>query len=903
MGTGGKTLSGSLRLLLVEDDAADAALVLREVRLAGFELTHRQVDTEGAYRAALTEPWDVILSDYAMPQFSGMRALEILQELDVRVPFIVVSGTIGEDSAVAAMRRGAADYLLKDRLKRLGDAIAQSIQRGRLERERRTMESALVAAEARYRALVEQSTDGIYSRTLEGRFLSANVALAQMWGYRTVEELLASATIQDLHACVAADRVAAFERLIARDGRVVGFEVEAKRRDGRLLWAAIDARVVRDARGEVRIDCTMRDITVQKVAEEARRRSEERLQLAMQAAQLGIWSWDLRQRSIYWSPETLRIVGLDQFSGQPGVFESLIHPDDRERNRALLEAALASGRPFESEYRIRRPDGAERWLVDRAKVEYGEQGEPFRVTGVVKDITEEKAAALALADSEERFRQIAENIDEVFWMLDPLRQRMLYVSPGYERVWDRPRVALYENAAEWLAAVHPEDRARVARANQFNNPRVGYDEVYRIVRPDATIRWVRARAYPIIAGDGSVGRVVGTVQDVTDYRRLEEQFRQAQKMEAIGTLAGGIAHDFNNILTAITGYSGLARASLPPGTDVADFVGEIERAATRAADLVRQILAFGRRQDQQRARVNVAATVAESFKLLRATLPSTIAIELAIADNLPPISADASQIHQVLMNLGTNAWHAMREQGGGVLRVTVREGDPAAAGAPTGLRGRFVEILIADTGHGMDEETRKRIFEPFFTTKGPGEGTGLGLAVVHGIVLAHEGVVEVTSRRSVGTTFRLCFPALEGRVASTHPFARAETRGNGERILVVDDEESIVEVCRRSLEAHGYVVEAFNSVAQALNKLEAQPEAFDLVLSDQTMPIMTGLEFAQRVRALRPGLPFVLMSGYSAAMTPQRLSEAGIEHILAKPHRLEDLTAVINRALTPGVES
>ncbi len=394
----------------------------------------------------------------------------------------------------------------------------------------------------------------------------------------------------------------------------------------------------------------------------------------------------------------------------------------------------------------------------------------------------------------------------------------------------------------------------------------------------------------------SIGTQIG---QFIERKQLEDQYRQAQKMEAIGTLAGGIAHDFNNVLTAISGYTELARLESHGNSQVLEYLQAVATGSRRATDLVRQILAFSRLQVQERKPIQLWSVVEEALQLLRATLPVTIQFETLLDRRGPAVLADPTQIHQIIMNLATTAAHAMRV-GTGRLRVVLEaiEVDDALVATHPGLRlGSYMRIAISDSGHGMDEATLSRIFDPFFTTKGPGEGTGLGLAVVHGIMQNHDGLVTVSSTVGVGTEFQLYFPAHEGAITSLAMAEQEPERGNGERILYVDDEAPLALMGKKFLERLGYVIEAHTVPMDALAALKANPTGYDLVITDLTMPGMTGIQLAEEVRRLRPDLPVILMTGYAAAVDTDATRALGIHAVLAKPQNLGALAAAVQRAL------
>ncbi len=380
--------------------------------------------------------------------------------------------------------------------------------------------------------------------------------------------------------------------------------------------------------------------------------------------------------------------------------------------------------------------------------------------------------------------------------------------------------------------------------------------------------------------------------------RLEAQLVQAQKMEAIGTLAGGIAHDFNNILSAIMGYAELTLIELPDNSPFKNNLQEVLQGARRAKDLVQQILAFSRQSKQERKPIRITPIVREALKMLRASLPTTIAIRQQVPADIGIIEIDPTQIHQVLMNLCTNAAHAMNHKGG-ILELTVANVDVSADTLPRNFDlppGKYVRLTVKDTGHGMSPEVLKRIFEPYFTTKEKGVGTGMGLAVVHGILKSHGGTVTVESAPGKGTRFDVYLPRIEKAVK---PQIRKDTHfptGN-ERILFIDDEVALVDIGKQMLEKLGYKVETRTSSVEALELFKSQPAVFDLVITDMTMPNMTGDQLAKELLAIRPDIPVILCTGYSEQITAAKARQMGIRAFVLKPIIMHDIARRIRQAL------
>ncbi|MFH2001848.1 MAG: response regulator [Planctomycetota bacterium] len=385
-----------------------------------------------------------------------------------------------------------------------------------------------------------------------------------------------------------------------------------------------------------------------------------------------------------------------------------------------------------------------------------------------------------------------------------------------------------------------------------------------------------------------------------DRQELREKLRQAQKMEAIGTLAGGIAHDFNNILASAFGFTEIALMDQEKGSRASKCLEQVMIAHQRAADLVKQILAFSRQSESERKPMQMQPVVMETIKLLRGSLPSTVEIRSHIMQECGPVMADPVQIHQITMNLCMNAFHAMRERGS-LLSIRLEpvelSGRPAASEPLSLAAGHYIVLCVKDDGSGMDEETLSHIFEPYFTTKTGGEGTGLGLATVHGIVQQYEGAITVKSRPGQGTEFRVYFPLCAMREAVGVQARLPETAKGRERILFVDDEQPITQFVKASLESLGFTVYTRTSSIEAHEAFRANPGRFDVVVTDLAMPNMNGAELAQKIRRIRPDMPVILCTGFSEMLTLKRAREVGIFEYIKKPILIRELAGVIRRAL------
>jgi len=403
---------------------------------------------------------------------------------------------------------------------------------------------------------------------------------------------------------------------------------------------------------------------------------------------------------------------------------------------------------------------------------------------------------------------------------------------------------------------------------------------------------------PVWDSKGNIIQYVSIKRDITHELEMESQMRRSQKMEAIGTLASGIAHDFNNILSAILGYSEMALRGAEENERLSSDIQQVLKAGNRAKDLVAQILTFSRRTEGERKPMRLQPIVKEAMKLIRASLPTTIDLVTAFDPNCGPILADATQIHQVLMNLCTNAYHAMRETGG-VLTVRLRQQD-----VPVGMSGglslppsaSYVVITVSDTGHGMSQETLERLFEPYFTTKEPGEGTGLGMAIVHGIVQSHSGIIRVSSELGIGTTIDVSFPLCIEAEGDAIPDLAERPIGT-ERVLFVDDEEAIATVIKYGLERMGFRVTSFSKPMKAMDYFHQHPDLFDVVVTDLTMPKMTGIELARQIHLVRTDIPIILCSGYGKAAYENQGRQVGIREFVEKPIHPSKLGWAIRRRL------
>ena len=545
-----------------------------------------------------------------------------------------------------------------------------------------------------------------------------------------------------------------------------------------------------------------------------------------------------------------------------------------------------------------RRDGSRFPIEDSGAPIKDKRGTVHGVVLVFKDASAQRAAAIALATSEERLRLAIEGAELGTWDLDLLTDEIIFNPQLYRIMGFGPEAKITRQllASRVVQEDMPVYLRSIERAQQDHKPFV---VEYRISRADdGQERWLTVLGRYMFDDEGKPVRVLGIVSDVTERRRLEQRVRQSQKLDALGTLAGGIAHDFNNILSILRGNLLLIEADLPADHPIAPAISEMSRACARARDLVRQILTFGRQQEQDRKIVSLDEVIQEALKLLRATIPATIEIRSRITAGLPTVLADAGQIHQVVTNLGINASQAIG-RGAGVITVELDEAHVdggVAAHSPDLHEGHYVRLRFGDSGSGMTRDVLERIFEPFFTTKPLGSGTGLGLAVVRGIIKSHDGAITVYSEPGKGTHFHIYFPVVEG-TATRPALVPPPTKGNGQRILYLDDEDALVLLARRLLERLGYQVSGFSSAAEALAAFEAAPDQFDLVLSDLSMPGITGIDVARRVLEIRPDMPVLLASGYVRTEDVELARQMGVREVIWKPTTINEMGELLGRVL------
>ncbi|OPY64211.1 MAG: Blue-light-activated protein [Syntrophorhabdaceae bacterium PtaU1.Bin034] len=766
---------------------------------------------------------------------------------------------------------------------------------------------ALIESEERYRNLVENSLDGILLTAPEGegKVLAANPQASKILGWPE-EELIGSPRAVTFNMDDPSIKKMIEERV--RTGHYRG-EVTFKRKDGTIFSAEVSTTLFKDSAGNSRAVLAIRDITERKRIEEELHRVHNELERRVQErtteleesrkryrdlAELlpeMVFEADTMGRFTYANRQALETFGYTTEEFEKGIYHcDMVAP--RERARVLKNGVriLRGERREGDEYVGLKKDGTEFPIFIRATL-IEKQGKPAGFRGVVKDLTESRKA-------EEEFRRLAIAVEAVAEGVGIFATdgTILYVNPGYLRMTGYEKRELVGRNVNVFRNDYHSDRFYHSILQTVLSGETWAGRV-AITRKDGSFFENDITISPVRDSSGVVMNYAVVARDVTEKLRLEEQLRQAQKMEALGTLAGGIAHDFNNILAAIIGFAELLQDRARKDTEEQRSLQSIVDAGLRGRDLVRQMLTFSRKVKQERKPLQLADIIRETTGLLRASIPSTIDIRLEAENEGGYVMGDAVQLQQVLMNLCTNAAHAMQERGGiltiGLKHVRVDRGEWLDSELNS---GRYMKLSVTDTGHGMTKHIAERIFDPFFTTKKTGEGTGLGLSVVHGIVKSHNGAITVESRPGKGSIFNVYFPLFQAVPPEQGEIREEVPRGRA-NVLLIDDEESLIKVGRNMLERLGYSVTASRSSAQALSLFASNPRAFDVVITDQTMPDLTGLDLATRFIALRPDIPIVLVTGFSHLVDSEKAKAAGIKAFLMKPVTRGEMARTVSEVL------
>ncbi len=751
--------------------------------------------------------------------------------------------------------------------------------------ERKQAEEALQAREKKHRKILQTAMDGFILMDANGRLKEVNDAYCNMTGY-TKHELL-DMNIADLEATETPEAILARSQNIQALGED-RFETRHRRKDGDIIH--VEVSVQYQSEFEECFFAFLRDITDKRRAENDLRESEAQFRAVAEHTSASIFLTDEDGTIIYWNKASQKIFGYTEKEILGHSVDILLLDNEKQSKDNAFEAYddIRESPVFESAGRsyARRKDGTV-FPLELTLSSWQNEGK-FYFCAIIYDITELKKV-------EEQFRAIFNSSADSIIITDS-QGTVISCNPATQTVFGYKPEELTGKQVTKL--VSPEKRNQDdERFRKKTLPQPGETFLSVTKRKDGSELYVSSSVSCWeIAGQtfySSINR------DVTHDKKIEQQLYHSQKMEAVGTLAGGVAHDFNNILAGIMGYAELAKDKISPDSAAYTFLDSILKLGGRARDIVRQMLAYSRKNTVNKMPHQVHPSLIEQLNMLRNIIPANIEIKTAIDEHAGTVMADATQMQQVGMNLCTNAVHAMEETGG-VLEITLSSVylDKEAALLFHNIKpGNYVQLTVSDTGPGIEPDIIDRIFDPFFTTKETNKGTGLGLSVVDGIIRDHGGAISVESEPGKGTVFTVVLPVVEPGAADETEHTAADIQGGIERILIVDDEESVVYTMKEMLEHLGYTVEGLTDSIRTLERFHQSPSDYDLLITDLTMPGLTGDRLTAEVLAARPDIPVILMTGYNDMIDSERIKQSGVKSFIPKPSTRSELARAVRRVL------
>ena len=772
--------------------------------------------------------------------------------------------------------------------------------RKQAEEERKRDAETLERSEARYRSLVDHATYGIYRANAKGRFVSVNPALVGMLGYDSADEMLDLDLVHDVYVDPN-ERAILLERF--RDAKIAtGVDIQWARKDGRPVTVRVSARMFHNDAGElVGTEGFVEDVTERVRAERGLRDSEERLKVLFETAPDAYYLQDLEGWLVEGNPAAERLTGYSrsELMGKNFLQLQLLPAEQLPKVHRLLARSAAGEPTGPDEFTITRRDGSSVEAEIRSYPVRIKDRHLVLVNG--RDVTERKRAEAAVREHEEMIRALVETSQDWIWAIDK-QGFHTYCNPAVETILGyQPEEMVGHQSLQYL---HEDDRRAVeAMLPAWVTEKKGWSNtMLRWRHKDGGYRYLESTAVPILDVHDELLGFRGVDRDVTERKTLEDQLRQAQKMEAVGQLTGGIAHDFNNLLSVIMMNLELTRHGLEHGEHVSvNDLRDAESAARKASVMTKQLLGFSRRAELTFSPTDLAKVLAGFTGMLRRVFPENIEVEVLHGDVSSAVLADKGAVEQILLNLATNARDAMPQGGRLSIELGETELDTTYEASHPWLRaGRFVTISISDTGIGMTEETKRRLFEPFYTTKPVGKGTGLGMAMVYGLIKQQKGFVNLYSELGEGTTFRLYFPAHSDAQKTPAEQTRPELRGGSETILLVEDEESLRRAAQRVLSQQGYNVITAADGKDALAIYQQDGDNIDLIVSDAVMPRMGGAELFQHILHEASDTKVLLVSGYTGREAHAR---SGLKHqvpFLQKPWTLAELLQRIRELLDGG---
>ena len=758
----------------------------------------------------------------------------------------------------------------------------------------------------KYRLLIENSHDIIYTLNPQGVFTFVSSSWTSLLGH-SVSDVVG----KPFHKFVHPDDVETcsffLRTVIETNQRQAGVDYRVQHVDGSWRWHTSNGAPLKDESGIViSYQGIARDITARKQAEEALKESQQKLADIIDFLPDATFVIDKEEKVIAWNRAMEEMTGINaaDMLGKDNYEYSLVFYG--ERRPLLIDLVLQPDEDIEKRYTRKNKKemfleaetyissfkGKEAYLFGKANILSDLNGNVVGAIESVRDITAARQAQKSLKFSEERFSK-AFNLSPAPTTISTIDEgRFVDVNDSYLRMIGYTREEMIGRTTAELSVWFDLEHRRSLTRKLLDQGSFRGEAIH--CRTKTGERRKLLMSAEIIGLKGKKF-ILAIFYDITEQEKLEVQLRQSQRMEAIGTLAGGIAHDFNNILGAVMGYTEMALGRSPVDDHLQRYLQHIFKASERARDLVKQILTFSRKSDEKLLPLRVSPIIKEVLKLLRATLPSTIKISENIDSNPDTVLADPTQIHQILMNLCTNAAYAIPEKKGEI-KISLAS-EQIESDISSGLdSGMYLKLTVSDTGIGMDSSTLGRIFDPFFTTKKPGEGTGLGLSVVYGIVKSYGGTITVQSEAGKGSEFCVYLP-LFTKAENNEEKPKEAAAGGKERILFVDDEEPLVELGENLLASLGYDVVGKKNSLEALDLFSSCPEKFDLVVTDLTMPDMTGIDLAQKILRIKPGMPIILCTGFSETITPESIDSVGVKDLIMKPFQRRQIAESIRKTL------
>ena len=760
----------------------------------------------------------------------------------------------------------------------------------------------LQESEERFRILVRTAAQAVWESDENGIIIKDSASWRGYTG-QTVKELLGHGRMNAIHPDDRLIVERSWFKAVA-SGNDHHAEYRIQNREGGWQWTNEIAAPVKDSKGKIIKWVGMNlDITNRKQTEHMLLESEERLGLALRGADLGLWDWNIKNGTVIYNRQWAEMLGYMLAEVDPDIdtWHQLIHPDDKPNVMAKLQAHFKNETPvYEAEYRMRTKKGGWKWILDRGKVlEKDDSGKPLRASGVHQDITERKLAEEALRKSEEvknRLAIVVEQATESIVVTD-IEGNIEYVNPAFEKHSGYKAEEVLGKNSRFLKSGKHEKKV-YAKLWQTVLAGESWKGMLDNLAKNGKQFSEEAIIFPIKNEQNRIINLCKIARNVDREIELEGQLQQAQKMETIGTLAGGIAHDFNNILTPILGYTDMIIQNMEKSNPYYEDLEHILLGAYRAKELIEQILLFSRQTDKERKVLALQPLIKETLKLLRPTIPVTVEIKTQIDPKCKNVLANATQIHQVIMNLCTNAWQAMEQSGGTISiildQVTLINGDTKNFHKLSA--GEYARLTVSDTGPGIKADILDRIFDPFFTTKEVSKGTGLGLSVVHGIVTNHNGEVIARSELNKGTKFQVYLPVVTDIEFDETTHAE-KIEGGTENIIIVDDDISVGGMVKAVLDSYGFSTQVFDSAPEALNVIKENPGEYELIISDLTMPKMTGLNLAEKLMKQFPFIPVILMTGYGDNLDESDLRKYGVKKLISKPIIIKDLVKTVRGIL------